>query len=189
VKVEPTHFTPGPNPAAPWSSTSFRESVSPSPLPSAVWTIVPTRRNSSNTVSRSSGAMPIRYQPPRLPPSRGRAQRGCRSGRLRDELQRVKQKIQSHLLDQSRDRRGWRSQTFGGSRTAGSSCGSRPHPAILEERRFAFRSPRERASDYGARAAPYQFFPMLGGERSVMQSRAALHPSFLRERARATSLR
>src|SRR3989475_3232003 len=43
----------------PWSSMNFRHKVSPSPVPSAFFSAVPTWRNSSNTASWSSGAMPI----------------------------------------------------------------------------------------------------------------------------------
>jgi len=47
-----THIFP------PWSSTNFRQRVSPSPVPSAFFSAVPTWRNSSNTACWSSGAMP-----------------------------------------------------------------------------------------------------------------------------------
>src|SRR5713226_4101826 len=42
----------------PWSSTNFRERASPSPVPSCLTVLAPTCRNSSNTASWSSGAMP-----------------------------------------------------------------------------------------------------------------------------------
>src|SRR5262245_48868486 len=58
VNVEPTPSSLLTRIRPPWSSTNFRHSVSPSPVPSTFLSAVPTCRNSSNTASWSSGAMP-----------------------------------------------------------------------------------------------------------------------------------
>src|SRR5262249_28836138 len=56
--VEPTPTSLFTQIRPPCSSTNFRHSVSPSPVPSTFFSAVPTCRNSSKTASWSSGAMP-----------------------------------------------------------------------------------------------------------------------------------
>src|SRR5262245_28325466 len=58
VNVEPTPISLLTQIRPPCSSTNFRHRVSPSPVPSTFLSAVPTCRNSSNTASWSSGAMP-----------------------------------------------------------------------------------------------------------------------------------
>jgi hypothetical protein len=58
VNVEPTPTWLVTQILPPWSSMNFRHRVSPSPVPSTFLSAVPTCRNSSNTASWSSGAMP-----------------------------------------------------------------------------------------------------------------------------------
>jgi hypothetical protein len=58
VKVDPTPNSLFTQIRPPCSSMNFRQSVSPNPVPSTFLSAVPTWRNSSNTASWSSGAMP-----------------------------------------------------------------------------------------------------------------------------------
>ena len=59
ANVEPAPTTLVTQIFPPWSSMNLREMARPSPVPSIFFDAVPTCRNSSNTVSRSPGAMPM----------------------------------------------------------------------------------------------------------------------------------
>ena len=98
AKVEPSPTLLVTQILPPCSSMNLREMASPSPVPSTFFDAVPTCRNSSNTVSWSSGAMPtpvsctetsaaVVYSGPHLDPPA-----------LRREFQCVRQEVQKHLL-------------------------------------------------------------------------------------------